>query len=134
MIAEAIRANKGQTMAHILIIDDSPTDVRVFTTLLEKNGHRVSSAISAEEGIAAVKRERPDLVIMDVIMPGMNGFQATRTLSRDADTSAIPILIVTTKSMETDRVWGLRQGAKDFMVKPVAESELLGRIQKLLAS
>mgnify|MGYP001599487818 CR=1 FL=1 len=133
MSAEAIRANKGQTMAHILIIDDSPTDVRVFTTLLEKNGHRVSSAASAEEGIAAAKRERPDLVIMDVIMPGMNGFQATRTLSRDADTSAIPILIVTTKSMETDRVWGLRQGAKDFMVKPVAESELLGRIQKLIA-
>ena len=133
MNAEAIRANKGQTMAHILIIDDSPTDVRVFTTLLEKNGHRVSSAASAEEGIAAAKRDRPDLVIMDVIMPGMNGFQATRTLSRDADTSAIPILIVTTKSMETDRVWGLRQGAKDFMVKPVAESELLGRIQKLLA-
>ncbi len=120
-------------MAHILIIDDSPTDVRVFTTLLEKNGHRVSSAASAEEGITAAKRDRPDLVIMDVIMPGMNGFQATRTLSRDADTSAIPILIVTTKSMETDRVWGLRQGAKDFMVKPVAESELLGRIQKLLA-
>ena len=132
MSAEAIRANKGQTMAHILIIDDSPTDVRVFTTLLEKNGHRVSSAASAEEGIAAAKRERPDLVIMDVIMPGMNGFQATRTLSRDADTSAIPILIVTTKSMETDRVWGLRQGAKDFMVKPVSESELLGRIQKLI--
>jgi len=131
--AEAIRANKGQTMAHILIIDDSPTDVRVFTTLLEKNGHRVSSAASAEEGIAAAKRERPDLVIMDVIMPGMNGFQATRTLSRDADTSTIPILIITTKSMETDRVWGLRQGAKDFMVKPVAESELLGRIQKLIA-
>ena len=133
MSAEAIRANKGQTMAHILIIDDSPTDVRVFTTLLEKSGHRVSSAASAEEGIARAKRERPDLVIMDVIMPGMNGFQATRTLSRDADTSAIPILIVTTKSMETDRVWGLRQGAKDFMVKPVAESELLGRIQKLIA-
>jgi len=121
-------------MAHILIIDDSPTDVRVFTTLLEKNGHRVSSAASAEDGIAIAKRERPDLVIMDVIMPGMNGFQATRTLSRDADTSAIPILIVTTKSMETDRVWGLRQGAKDFLTKPVAEQELLGRIQKLLAN
>ena len=120
-------------MAHILIIDDSPTDVRVFTTLLEKNGHKVSSAGSAEEGIAAAKRERPDLVIMDVIMPGMNGFQATRTLSRDADTSAIPILIVTTKSMETDRVWGLRQGAKDFLVKPVAEQELLGRINNLLS-
>jgi twitching motility two-component system response regulator PilH len=121
-------------MAHILIIDDSPTDIRVFTTLLEKNGHKVSSAGSAEEGIALAKRERPDLVIMDVIMPGMNGFQATRMLSRDADTSAIPILIITTKSMETDRVWGIRQGAKDFMVKPVAESELLGRIQKWLGS
>jgi len=128
----AIRS-KGKKMAHILIIDDSPTDVRVFTTLLEKHGHRVSSAASAEEGIAAAKRERPDLVIMDVIMPGMNGFQATRTLSRDADTSAIPILIVTTKSMETDRVWGLRQGAKDFLVKPVAEQELLGRINTLLS-
>jgi twitching motility two-component system response regulator PilH len=121
-------------MAHILIIDDSPTDVRVFTTLLEKNGHRVSSAPSAEDGIALAKRERPDLVIMDVIMPGMNGFQATRTLSRDADTSSIPILIVTTRSMETDRVWGLRQGAKDFLTKPVAERELLERIQKLLVS
>jgi twitching motility two-component system response regulator PilH len=120
-------------MAHILIIDDSPTDVRVFTTLLEKNGHRVSSAASAEAGIALAKRERPDLVIMDVIMPGMNGFQATRTLSREAETSEIPILIVTTKSMETDRVWGLRQGAKDFMVKPVAEQDLLGRISKLLS-
>jgi len=120
-------------MAHILIIDDSPTDVRVFTTLLEKSGHRVSSAASAEAGIALAKRERPDLVIMDVIMPGMNGFQATRTLSRESETSEIPILIVTTKSMETDRVWGLRQGAKDFMVKPVAEQDLLARINKLLS-
>lgn len=121
-------------MAHILIIDDSPTDVRVFTTLLEKNGHRVSCAASAEEGIAMAKREKPDLVIMDVIMPGMNGFQATRTLSRDSETSNIPILIVTTKSMETDRVWGLRQGAKDFLTKPVGEKELLARIHSLLSS
>lgn len=120
-------------MAHIFIIDDSPTDVRVFTTMLERAGHRVSNAGSAEEGIAKVRAERPDLVIMDVIMPGMNGFQATRTLSRDADTASIPILIVTTKSMETDRVWGLRQGAKDFLTKPVAEKELLARIDGLLA-
>ncbi|GAP65159.1 response regulator with CheY-like receiverdomain and winged-helix DNA-binding domain [Mizugakiibacter sediminis] len=119
-------------MAHIFIIDDSPTDVRVFTTLLEKAGHKVSSASSAEEGIAAVKRAKPDLVIMDVIMPGMNGFQATRTLSRDPDTANIPILIITTKSMETDRVWGLRQGAKDFLTKPVSEKELLARIHNLL--
>lgn len=119
-------------MAHIFIIDDSPTDVRVFTTLLEKAGHRVSSAASAEEGIVGVKRERPDLVIMDVIMPGMNGFQATRDLSRDAGTGHIPILIITTKTMETDRVWGLRQGAKDFLTKPVDAKSLLQRIDNLL--
>lgn len=121
-------------MAHVLIIDDSPTDIRVFTTLLEKAGHKVSSAPNAEEGILAVKRERPDLVIMDVIMPGMNGFQATRALSRDADTAEIPVVIVTTKSMETDRVWGLRQGAKDFLTKPVSEKDLLARIKTLLSS
>ncbi|HOV56944.1 MAG TPA: response regulator [Rhodanobacteraceae bacterium] len=121
-------------MAHVLIIDDSPTDIRVLTTLLEKAGHRVSSAPNAEEGIPMVQREHPDLVIMDVIMPGMNGFQATRQLSRDAATSAIPILIVTTKSMETDRVWGLRQGAKDFLTKPVSEKDLLARINSLLPS
>jgi twitching motility two-component system response regulator PilH len=120
-------------VAAILIIDDSPTDVRVFTTLLERAGHRVAAVSTAEEGIERVRADMPDLVIMDVIMPGMNGFQATRTLTRDPVTAAVPIVMITTKSMETDRVWGLRQGAKDFMVKPVAESELLGRIQKLIA-
>jgi len=119
-------------MAHILIIDDSPTDVRVFTTLLERAGHRVSSASSAEQGIEMVRRLRPDLVIMDVIMPGMNGFQATRALTRDPATQDVPVLIITTKSMETDRVWGLRQGARDFLTKPVGEKELLVRIQNLL--
>jgi twitching motility two-component system response regulator PilH len=119
-------------MAHICIIDDSPTDVHALSTMLAKGGHRVSSAPSAEQGIPLVKRERPDLVIMDVIMPGINGFQATRDLSRDATTASIPILIITTKSMEADRVWGLRQGAKDFMTKPVREKDLLARINDLL--
>ena len=119
-------------MAHIIIVDDSPTDVRVLTTLLEKAGHKVGSAGNAEDGIAMVRREKPDLVLMDVIMPGTNGFQATRTLSKDPETASIPILIVTTKSMETDRVWGLRQGAKDFLTKPVAEQDLLARIQHFL--
>ncbi len=121
-------------MAHILIIDDSPTDVRVFTTLLERAGHRVSSAPDAEQGIELARSARPDLIIMDVIMPGMNGFQATRTLTRDPGTQNVPVLIITTKSMETDRVWGLRQGARDFMTKPVAEKELLARINKLLGA
>ena len=121
-------------MAHILIIDDSPTAVRVFTTLLERAGHRVSSAPDAEQGIELARSARPDLIIMDVIMPGMNGFQATRTLTRDPGTQNVPVLIITTKSMETDRVWGLRQGARDFMTKPVAEKELLARINKLLGA
>ncbi|WP_449427677.1 response regulator [Rhodanobacter umsongensis] len=121
-------------MATILIIDDSPTDVRVFTTLLERAGHQVVAVGTAEEGIERARAELPDLVIMDVIMPGMNGFQATRTLSRDPVTSAVPIVMITTKSMETDRVWGLRQGARAFITKPVNEKELLACINDLLSS
>ncbi|HEY2622592.1 MULTISPECIES: response regulator [Dyella] len=119
-------------MANILIIDDSPTDVRVFTTLLERAGYRVDSVGSAEEGIERVRAQLPDLVIMDVIMPGMNGFQATRTLTRDPVTSNVPIVMITTKSMETDRVWGLRQGARAFITKPVNEKDLLACINDLL--
>lgn len=121
-------------MAAILIIDDSPTDVRVFTTLLERAGHRVAAVSTAEEGIERVRADMPDLVIMDVIMPGMNGFQATRTLTRDPATAAVPIVMITTKSMETDRVWGLRQGARAFITKPVNEKELLACINELLPS
>lgn len=121
-------------MAKILIIDDSPTDVRVFTTLLESAGHAVAAVSTAEEGIERVRADLPDLVIMDVIMPGMNGFQATRTLTRDPVTSAVPIVMITTKSMETDRVWGLRQGARAFITKPVKEKELLACINDLLPS
>ena len=121
-------------MAKILIIDDSPTDVRVFTTLLEGAGHSVSAVSTAEEGVERVRADLPDLVIMDVIMPGMNGFQATRTLTRDPATSTVPIVMITTKSMETDRVWGLRQGARAFITKPVKEKELLACINDLLPS
>ncbi len=121
-------------MAHILIIDDSPTDVHMFSAWLAKAGYTVSVAGDVNEGLASIRRERPDAIIMDVIMPGTNGFQATRQLSRDSATSDIPIIIVTTKSMETDRVWGLRQGAKDFLSKPVGEKELLARIANLLPS
>jgi len=121
-------------MARILIIDDSPTDVHIFSSLLEKAGHQVSSASTAEEGMLMVKREHPDLVIMDVVMPGMSGFQATRQLSHDAETSDIPILIVTNKSMDVDKLWGLRQGAKDYLSKPVHGTELLSRINNLVAA
>ncbi len=119
-------------MARILLIEDSPTDTAVLTQLLERNGHEVLASGSAEDGIQVCKREKPDLVLMDIILPGMNGFQATRALSRDADTKSIPVLIVSTKGMDTDKAWGLRQGAKDYIVKPPREEELIARINALL--
>jgi twitching motility two-component system response regulator PilH len=119
-------------MANILIIDDSPTDVKIFSGALERAGHKVTSVATAEAGIDAAHKTRPDLVLMDVIMPGMNGFQATRSLTKDPETSAIPVLIVTTKSMETDRMWGMRQGARDVLVKPVSEKDLVAHVNKHL--
>ena len=121
-------------MARILLIEDSPTDTAVLTQLLQRNGHEVLSSSSAEDGIEVCKRELPDLVLMDVVLPGMNGFQATRALSRDEATKAIPVLIVSTKAMDTDKAWGMRQGARDYVVKPPVESDLIGRINALLAA
>jgi len=121
-------------MARILLIEDSPTDTAVLSQLLERNGHQVLASGSAEDGIAMCKRELPDLVIMDVVLPGMNGFQATRALSRDPDTSHIPVVIVSTKGMETDRAWGMRQGARGYLVKPPNEADLIGSIDGLLGS
>src|SRR4051794_26012166 len=109
-------------MARILLIEDSPTEAAVLTQLLERNGHQVTTSVNAEDGIAAARRDKPDLVLMDVVLPGMNGFQATRALTRDADPSHIPVLIVSTKNLETDRMWGMRQGAKDYIVKPPRET------------
>ena len=121
-------------MARILLIEDSPTDVAVLSQLLQRNGHQVLTSGSAEDGIEVCKRELPDLVLMDVVLPGMNGFQATRALSRDKATSAIPVLIVSTKGMETDKAWGMRQGARDYIVKPPSEDELIARINEVLAA
>lgn len=119
-------------MARILLIEDSPTEAAVMTQLLERNGHQVTTSGNAEDGIATCRRDRPDLVVMDVVLPGMNGFQATRALSRDVETSHIPVLIVSTKSLDTDRVWGLRQGAKGYIVKPPSETDLIERINELV--
>ena len=121
-------------MARILLIEDSPTDTAVLTQVLERNGHIVLSSPSAEDGIEACKRERPDLVLMDVVLPGMNGFQATRALSRDNDTKAIPVVIVSTKGMDTDRAWGMRQGARGYLVKPPSEGDLIDQINQLLGA
>jgi twitching motility two-component system response regulator PilH len=119
-------------MANVLIVDDSPTEVHVLSTILEKHGHSISTASNGEEGIAQAKELKPDIILMDVVMPGMNGFQATRHITRDPETSAIPIIIVTTKDQETDRVWGLRQGAKDYITKPVDEDSLVEKVKSVL--
>lgn len=119
-------------MAQILIVDDSPTEVHILSSMLEKSGHTVITASNGEEGIAQARAAKPDLILMDVVMPGMNGFQATRQLTKDAETAEIPIIIVTTKDQETDRVWGLRQGAKDYVTKPIDEAVLSEKINALL--
>ncbi|THB64628.1 MAG: response regulator [Gammaproteobacteria bacterium] len=121
-------------MARILIVDDSPTETHVIKTMLEKHGYETMVAVNGEEGIEKAKQSSPDLVLMDIVMPGMNGFQATRKLSKDPQTSTIPIIIVSTKGQETDRVWAMRQGAKDYMTKPVVESELLDKISNALVN
>jgi twitching motility two-component system response regulator PilH len=119
-------------MAHVLIVDDSPTERHVLQGMLERNGFKVSLAANGEEGVAQAKAIKPDLILMDVVMPGLNGFQATRELSRAPDTASIPVVIVTTKDQETDRIWGMRQGARDYLTKPVQESQLVTTIRSVL--
>jgi twitching motility two-component system response regulator PilH len=115
-----------------MIVDDSPTDMHLLKKILEKNGFNTLTASDADEGIQVAKRERPDLILMDVVMPGLNGFQATRELSSDPETSAIPVIIVTRKDQQVDRVWGIRQGARDYITKPVKESTLMSLIKEAL--
>jgi len=119
-------------MATVLIVDDSPTEVHVMKTWLEKAGYTVMTAANAEDGIKRAAEAKPNAIVMDVVMPGMSGFQATRQLTKDADTAHIPVVIVTTKDQETDKVWGKRQGATDYLVKPVTEAQLVGAVKKVL--
>jgi twitching motility two-component system response regulator PilH len=115
----------------ILIVDDSATDRQYLSDLLAKNGYTVTTAQNAEEAFAKAKQLRPDLVLMDVVMPGQNGFQATRTLAKDEATKQIPIIICTSKGQDTDKAWGIKQGARDYIVKPVSAPELLAKISAL---
>jgi twitching motility two-component system response regulator PilH len=121
-------------MARILIVDDSPTEIHVLKTMLEKNGFETLAANSGEQGVEMAKTEKPDLILMDIVMPGLNGFQATRQLTKGDDTSSIPVIIVTTKDQKTDEVWGLRQGAKDYITKPAQEADLVSKINSVLGA
>ena len=119
-------------MAHILIVDDSPTDAYLVKNILESHGHTTSEASSGAEGVEKAKELIPNLVVMDVVMPGLNGFQATRKITKNPSTSSVPVIILSSKNMDSDRAWGMMQGAKEFLVKPVQEEELLAALKRLL--
>jgi twitching motility two-component system response regulator PilH len=124
---------KGATMGirRILVVDDSATERHMLKDLLTKAGYDVLSSENGEDAIAKARLMKPDLILMDVVMPGLNGFQATRAISRDPLTKSIPVIMCTSKSQETDKIWGLRQGAKDYVVKPVDRDVLLAKIASL---
>ena len=115
----------------VLIVDDSKTELMVLSDLLHRHGYDVHTADCAEEALKRLAERKPDLILMDVVMPGLNGYQATRTLTRDETTKHIPIIVCTSKGQETDRIWGLRQGALDYLVKPVKAVELLAKIAEI---
>lgn len=119
---------------HILIIDDSPAEVLRFETILHAQGFKTTAINNGEEGIVAAAKIKPSIILMDVVMGGINGFQATRKITTQDATQHIPVIIVTTKDQATDRVWAQRQGASDYLTKPVDEQQLLGTIRRLLAS
>ncbi len=118
---------------NILVVDDSPTERHFLSELLSSQGYQVSTAENGEAAITLIKNHPPHLIIMDVVMPGQNGFQTTREISRDPSTQHLPIIICSSKNQETDRIWGMRQGAREFMVKPVDPMLLLKKIAILLA-
>ncbi|TFZ01066.1 response regulator [Ramlibacter rhizophilus] len=115
----------------VLVVDDSKTELMFLTDLLHKNGYAVRTAENADDAFRRLEEERPDLILMDVVMPGQNGFQLTRSITRDPRYEGLPIIICTSKSQETDRVWGMRQGARDYITKPVEPRELLAKIRAI---
>ena len=119
-------------MARVLIVDDSPSQLLVLKRIVEAQGHEVITAEDGQQGVDMAKKHIPDLILMDVVMPNLNGFQATRTIAREKTTSHIPVILVTTKDQDTDRMWGLRQGAKAYITKPFSETELSELIAQYL--
>jgi twitching motility two-component system response regulator PilH len=124
---------EARVIRKILVVDDSPTERFFLADLLARKGYTVITAENGDEAVSKIKAERPSLVLMDVVMPGASGYQVTRALARDPETQAIPVVICTSKSNETDRIWGLRQGARDYLIKPIRPEELLTKIAGLVA-
>ena len=119
------------SIRNVLIVDDSKTELMYLSDMLKKAGFAVTTAENAEDAQRKLDQGKPDLILMDVVMPGQNGFQLTRAISRDPRFTDVPIIMCTSKNQETDRVWGMRQGARDYIVKPVDQTELMGKIKRL---
>ena len=117
------------TIKNILLVDDSKTELHFLSDVLTKRGYAVRTAENGEEAMRRLAEEKPDLILMDVVMPGQNGFQLTRSITRDARYADVPVIMCTSKSQETDKVWGMRQGARDYIVKPVSTEELMTKIK-----
>jgi twitching motility two-component system response regulator PilH len=113
----------------ILLVDDSKTELHHLSELLGKRGYNVRTAENGDEAMRRLTEDKPDLILMDVVMPGQNGFQLTRTITRDPRFSSVPVIMCTSKNQETDKVWGMRQGARDYIVKPVNAEELVTKIK-----
>jgi len=128
-----LTAEHAVAIHKILIVDDSPTERYYLTDILVRNGFSVTTADNGEDALAKIRAERPELILMDVVMPGANGFQVTRSIARDPELASVPVIICSSKNQETDRIWGMRQGAKDYLVKPVDPQLLLDRIATLAA-
>ncbi len=121
-------------MAHVLVVDDSPTDVQAMKMALEKGGHDVTVANAAEEGVEMAKALQPAVVLMDIVFEGTSGFQGVRKLSKDPETSQIPVIIISGKGTSADKAWGLRQGAVDYLVKPLKDKQLLESVEKAIGA
>lgn len=115
----------------VLVVDDSKTELMFLSDLLQKNGFVVKTAENADDAMRRLEEEQLDLILMDVVMPGQNGFQLTRSIARNPQYANIPIILCTSKNQETDRVWGMRQGARDYIVKPVNAADLMAKINAL---
>ncbi len=113
----------------ILVVDDSKTELHHLSDMLGKRGFAVRTAENGEQAFERLAEDKPDLILMDVVMPGQNGFQLTRAITRDPRFVGVPVIMCTSKNQETDKVWGLRQGARDYIVKPINGDELLTKIK-----
>jgi len=120
-------------MTKVLVVDDSPTEIYQFKDMLERLGYEVITAENGKDGVAIAVKEQPDCVLMDIVMPDMNGFQATRQICRGEKTSHIPVIIVSSKNQETDKVWGQRQGASGYVTKPVSGEELVSVMKSVMS-